>query len=291
MIANLPPLATFSVKRDMRFWNKRIVVKPEAESTPDVNKKKPSLSRLQQNQRQLRMFLEQNKSTGSGNLSEIKATSTGELPASKGADETPVTKPDGPALSTLETREEVSKQIPSPTNMGEEGTDDDIISTHDEVSSSEQESSGEGEDDSPEEETEYDNWWDTRWCNNCTKEIIGIKHHCNTCNDGNFDLCTICYKEEGHMHPMEESKTKGIPQEGEEPSTRSPNVTSTSLPLVDVASMDMTPEDTVVSIQANKAIKVPANIIENTAVTRQYVTVKRKGRRKKVVDPNSCKNM
>ena len=117
MIANLPPLATFSVKRDMRFWNKRIVVKPEAESTPDVNKKKPSLSRLQQNQRQLRMFLEQNKSTGSGNLSEIKATSTGELPASKGADETPVTKPDGPALSTLETREEVSKQIPSPANM------------------------------------------------------------------------------------------------------------------------------------------------------------------------------
>ena len=93
------------------------------------------------------------------------------------------------------------------------------------------------------------------------------------------------------MHPMEESKTKGIPQKGEEPSTRSPNVTSTSLPLVDVASMDMTPEDTVVSIQANKAIKVPANIIENTAVTRQYVTVKRKGRRKKVVDPNSCKNM
>ena len=55
------------------------------------------------------------------------------------------------------------------------------------------------------------------------------------------------------MHPMEESKTKGIPKEGEEPSTRSPNVTSTSLPLVDVASMDMAPEDTVVSIQANKA--------------------------------------
>ena len=93
------------------------------------------------------------------------------------------------------------------------------------------------------------------------------------------------------MHPMEESKTKGIPQEGEEPSTRSPSVTSTSLPLFDAASMDMIPEDSVVPIQANRAIKVPANIIENTAVTRQYVTVKRKGRRKKVVDPNSCKNM
>ena len=43
--------------------------------------------------------------------------------------------------------------------------------------------------------------------------------HCNTCNDGIFDLCTICYKEEGHMHPMEENKRskKGIPHEGEEP--------------------------------------------------------------------------
>ena len=72
---------------------------------------------------------------------------------------------------------------------------------------------------------------------------------------------------------------------------RSLSVTSRSLPSWDVASMNMTLEDTVVPIQANKAIKVPANIIENTAVTRQYVTVKRKGRRKKVVDPNSCKNM
>ena len=121
MIADLPPLATFSVKRDVRFWNIRIVVKPEAESTPDVKKKKPSPSRLRRNQRRLRMFLERNKSTGPGDLSEIKVTSAGELPASKGADSTPVTKPDGPALSTLETKD-VSKQIPSPANMEEEGT-------------------------------------------------------------------------------------------------------------------------------------------------------------------------
>ena len=116
MIAELPPLATFSVKRDVRFWNIRIVVKPEAESTPDVKKKKPSPSRLRRNQRRLRMFLERNKSAGTGepDISGIKVTSAGELPASKGADETPVTKPDGPALSTLETREDVSKQISSP---------------------------------------------------------------------------------------------------------------------------------------------------------------------------------
>ena len=65
MIANLLLLATFSVKRDVRFWDIRIVIKPEAKSTPDVKKKKPSPSLLQRNQRQLRMFLEQNKSIGS----------------------------------------------------------------------------------------------------------------------------------------------------------------------------------------------------------------------------------
>ena len=91
MIADMPPLATFSVKRDVRFWDIRIVIKPEAESTPDVKKKKQSPSCLQRNQRQLQMFLERNKTTGSG-----KATSARKLPALKGVDSTPVTKPDGP---------------------------------------------------------------------------------------------------------------------------------------------------------------------------------------------------
>ena len=111
----------------------------------------------------MRIFLERNKSAGSGepDISGIKVTSAGELPASKGADSTPVTKPDGPALSTLETREDVSKQIPSPANTEEEGTDDDMYATHNDVSSSEQDSIGEGEDDSLEEEDEDDE----RWCN------------------------------------------------------------------------------------------------------------------------------
>ena len=150
MIANLLPLATFSVKRDVRFWDIRIVIKPEAKSTPDVKKKKPSPSCLRRNQRWLRMFLERNKSTRSGepDISGIKVTSAGELPASKGADSTPVTKPDGPALSTLETREDVSKHIQSPANTEEEGTDDNIYSTHNDTSSSEQDSSGKGEDNS-----------------------------------------------------------------------------------------------------------------------------------------------
>ena len=83
-------------------------------------------------------------------------------------------------------------------------------------------------------------------------------------------------------------KSSEVPHEGEKPSTRSPSVTSRSLTSLDVDTMDLTPEDSVLPIQAKKAVKVPANIIENTAVTRQYVTVKRKSR-KDLADPNSCK--
>ena len=272
MIADLPPLATFSVKRDVRFWNIRIVVSPEPKSTPDVKKKKPSPSRLRRNQRRLRMFLERNKSTGPGDLSEIKVTSAGELPASKGADSTPVTKPDGPALSTLETREDVSKQIPSPANMGEEGTDDDITSTHDEASSSKQESSDEGEDYSSEEESKDDI---VPRVDQKKKEIeIMFMKKISPILD--------------RIDAQQAQFMREFSHEGEKPSTRSPSVTSRSLTPLDVDTMDLTPEDSVLPIQAKKAVKVPANIIENTAVTRQYVTVNRKSR-KSLADPNTCK--
>ena len=302
MIAELPPLATFSVKRDVRFWNITIVVKPEAESTPDVKKKKPSPSRLRRNQRRLRMFLERNKSAGTGepDISGIKVTSAGELPASKGADSTPVTKPDGPALSTLETREDVSKQISSPANMEEEGTDDDIYSIHNDTSSSEQDSSGEGEDYSSEEESKDDivpgvdqekkkitmTLKEKKELARTLKECLADMEFRKKATDNLSTTrdSTIYSKDQAHMI----KKSSEVPHEGEKPSTRSPSVTSRSLTSLDVDTMDLTPEDSVLPIQAKKAVKVPANIIENTAVTRQYVTVKRKSR-KDLNDPNSCK--
>ena len=291
MIADLPPLATFSVKRDVRFWNITIVVKPEAESTPDVKKKKPSPSRLRRNQRRLRMFLERNKSTGPGDLSEIKVTSAGELPASKGADSTPMTKPDGPALSTLETREDVSKQISSPANMEEEGTDDDIYSIHNDTSSSEQDSSGEGEDYSSEEESKDDivpmvdqeKKEIAMTMKKMYAEMVKLRDGCKEVTDNQI-IAQDSFKDQARMI----KKSSEVPHEGEKPSTRSPSVTSRSLTSLDVDTMDLTPEDSVLPIQAKKAVKVPANIIENTAVTRQYVTVKRKSR-KSLADPNSCK--
>ena len=316
MIAELPPLASLSIKRGDRFWDIRVEIKPEAEPAPDTKKKKPSPSRLRQNQRRLRMLLERSKTTGpeEPDLAGTKVTDAGELPVSTGVVLTPVSQPDGPALSTLKTREDVNTQIPSPTPNSEgEGTDDD---SQDDDSNSKEDGRDVEEDDSPEEEAEEE-----RWCNKCTKDIIGIIHHCNTCEDGDFDLCTICYKE-GHMHPMSTLKARadvntqipyptpnsegegtdddshdddsnseedGRDVEEEEPTTRSPSVTSTSLPSMDVATMDMTPKDAVLNMQAIKAIRVPANVVDNTVKTRSYVTVKRKARKKH--DPNSCKTV
>ena len=62
-----------------------------------------------------------------------------------------------------------------------EGADDDLHTTHDDESNSEEDSS--------DKEEAKDNDWR---CNKCTKAIIGIIHHCNICDDGNFNLCTIC---------------------------------------------------------------------------------------------------
>ena len=310
MISELPPLASLSIKRGDRFWDIRVEIKPEAEPAPDTKKKKPSPSRLRRNQRRLRMLLERSKTTGpeEPDLAGTKVTDAGELPVSTGVNLTPVSQPDGPALSTLKTREDVNTQIPPPTPNSEgEGTDDD---SHNDDSNSEEDGGDVEEDDSPEEEAADDIWW----CNKCTKDIIGIRHHCNTCEDGDFDLCNICYKKEGHMHPMSTLKAREdvntqIPpptpnSEGagtdedshdddsnseEDGRDRSPSVTSTSLPTMDAATMDMTPKDTVLNMQANKAIRVPANVVDNTVKTRRYATVKRKARKKH--DPNSCKTV
>ena len=212
MISELPPLASLSIKRGDRFWDIRVEIKPEAEPAPDTKKKKPSPSRLRRNQRRLRMLLERSKTTGpeEPDLAGTKVTDAGELPVSTGVNLTPVSQPDGPALSTLKTREDVNTQIPPPTqNLEGEGMDED---SHDDDSNSEE--------------------------------------------DGR---------------------------------DRSPSVTSTSLPTMDAATMDMTPKDTVLNMQANKAIRVPANVVDNTVKTRRYATVKRKARKKH--DPNSCKTV
>ena len=46
MIAEMPPLTNFSIKSGNQFLDIWLEIKPEAESTLDIKKKKPSLSRL-----------------------------------------------------------------------------------------------------------------------------------------------------------------------------------------------------------------------------------------------------
>ena len=46
MIAEMPPLSSFSVKSGDRFMDIRLEIKPETEFVPNMKKKKPSPSRL-----------------------------------------------------------------------------------------------------------------------------------------------------------------------------------------------------------------------------------------------------
>ena len=87
--------------------------------------------------------------------------------------------------------------------------------------------------------------------------------------------------------PTPNSEGEGTDEDSHDDDSNS--VTSTSLPTMDAATMDMTPKDAVLNMQANKAIRVPANVVDNTVKTRRYVTVKRKARKKH--DPNSCKTV
>ena len=38
-------------------------------------------------------------------------------------------------------------------------------------------------------------------CNKCKKHVVDTRYHCVECDD--FDLCIVCYNQEGHIHRME----------------------------------------------------------------------------------------
>ena len=99
MIAELPPMSSFSVKSGDRFVDIRLEIKPETEPIPNLKKKKPSPSRLRRNQRRLLMFLEKNKAAESSEPvnTGYKDGSTGE-PLLTGATNSAIIERDGPAL-------------------------------------------------------------------------------------------------------------------------------------------------------------------------------------------------
>ena len=71
MIAEMPPLSSFSVKSGDRFMDIRIEIKLETEYVPNMKKKKPSPSRLRRNQRRLLLFLEKNRAAESTELVKV----------------------------------------------------------------------------------------------------------------------------------------------------------------------------------------------------------------------------
>ena len=123
MIAEMPPLSSFSVKSGDRFMDIRLEIKPETEFVPNMKKKKPSPSRLRRNQRRLLLFLEKNRAAES-----TEPVNTGSMDGSTGehlltgATTSAEIKRDGSALPNNQVKEIDDNQDNS-TNPEEEGSD------------------------------------------------------------------------------------------------------------------------------------------------------------------------
>ena len=64
-----------------------------------------------------------------------------------------------------------------------------------------------------------------------------------------------------------------------------PNVSSTSIPSMPAAAMDINVQDAI--LPARATVKVHANLVQKSLETRRYIHVSRKTRKRP--DPNSCK--
>ena len=236
------------------------------------------------------MLLERHKATVSTEpvISGTTAGSTGETPLLTGAP-TPVTKRDGLALSTKKTRENVNVQHspPTPTREGEE-TAEDQYTNHDNDSNREEEGSDEEEGDSTEEETDSNHHVESECTDSAPPDIKSrtvlsaffdqIKEKIKT------DLENSC---DARIAKIYENvfRTEGISPDREEPTSGSPNVTSTSLPPMPATAMDINVRDAV--LPAKATVKVPAKLVEKSLGTRRYIHVSRKNQKRP--DPNSCK--
>ena len=81
------------------------------------------------------------------------------------------------------------------------------------------------------------------------------------------------------------SRIVGNPTEEEEPTPGSPDVASSTLPTMNVDNLDRTVKDMILP----STVKIPSKLMEESLKSRQFVKVTRKGRKKNLHDPNSCK--
>ena len=160
IIAEMPPLTSFSVKSGDQFLDIRLEIKHETESASGI-KKNTSPSCLRRNHRRLLMHLERDKATVSTEPDDSGTTgvSAGEPPVSTRVAYTPVTQRDGPALASMYIMykdegecKHTQNPFPAPSTEGE-GTDEQYT-THDKDSNREEDSRDEGENDSTKDEAD-----------------------------------------------------------------------------------------------------------------------------------------
>ena len=77
------------------------------------------------------------------------------------------------------------------------------------------------------------------------------------------------------------------PTGDEEPAPGSPDVESSTLTAMKVDNIDMNVSDVI--LPGTSSVKVSPKLVEESAKTRQFVRVTRKGRKKNLKDPNNCK--
>ena len=90
-----------------------------------------------------------------------------------------------------------------------------------------------------------------------------------------------------NLNENEQDEERETPPNGDEPTTDSLNVTSSSLAAMDVAEMDKSVQDDVLPA---RSVKVPAKMVQKSLDSEGYVQVARRRSRKKHPDPNACKS-
>ena len=294
MLADLPLLASFSVKSGVHSVDIQLVIKSESEQTPDIKKKKPSPSRLRRNQRRLLLLLERNKEVRSEkpDNSGTIAVGAGKLHDVTGVASTPVTQREGTALSTTTWRENANSQVPSPTLSTEgEGANAEQYNTHDDASNNEEDSSDQEEDASTEEED--DSTEDEE--DSPVEEDSSDQQEGSECTDSArpFDIDMFnksCDKMFERLTAQIEKRIDNGPLGRYEPTTGSPDVMSSSVPSMNVDNMDISVQDTVLS--SKPTVKVSCKEMDKTLETSRFATVTRKSRnsrKKRLSDPNTCK--
>ena len=91
-----------------------------------------------------------------------------------------------------------------------------------------------------------------------------------------------------YLSENKQDEEKETPSDGDEPAIKSLNVTSLSLPAMEVADMDKVMQDAVLHA---RSIKVPARMVQKSLDTAGYVRrVVRRPRTRKSTDPSTCKS-